>query len=61
MGLMMMCCGRAVKMVGMLRVSVVKMKALTVRVETVTVIGDDVKALQLVCVLEAQRLFSSDA
>ena len=36
------------------------MKALTVRVETVTVIGDDVKALQLVCVLEAQRLFSSD-
>ena len=36
---MMMCCGRAVKTVGMLRVSVGKMKALTVRVETVTVIG----------------------
>jgi len=39
MGLMMMCCGMTVKRMGMLGVSVKKMKALTVKMETVTVIG----------------------
>jgi hypothetical protein len=39
MGLMMICCGMAVKRMGMLGVSVRKMKALTVEVETVTLIG----------------------
>jgi hypothetical protein len=38
-GLTGMCCGKAVKGVGMLGVSVRKMKALTVRVETVTLVG----------------------
>jgi len=36
---MMICCGMAVKRMGMLRVSVRKMKALTVKIETVTLIG----------------------
>ena len=36
---MMICCGMAVKRVGMLGVSVRKVKALTVKMETVTVIG----------------------
>ena len=36
---MMMCCGMTVKRMGMLGVSVKKMKALTVKMETVTVIG----------------------
>jgi hypothetical protein len=39
MGLMMICCGMAVKRMGMLGVSVRKMKALTVKMETVTVVG----------------------
>ena len=39
MRLMMMCCGMAVKGVGILEVSVRKMKALTVTMETVTLIG----------------------
>jgi hypothetical protein len=38
---MMICCGMAVKSKGMLRVSVRKMKALTVKVETVTLIGNN--------------------
>jgi len=39
-GLMMMiCCGMAVKSMGMLGVSVRKMKALIVKVETVTLTG----------------------
>jgi hypothetical protein len=33
------CCGMAVKRMGMLAVSVRKMKALTVKTETVTLIG----------------------
>jgi len=37
---MMMCCGMTVKRIGMLGVSVKKMKALTVKMETVTVIGN---------------------
>jgi hypothetical protein len=41
MGLMMICCGMAVKRMGMLGVSVRKMKALTARMETVTLIGND--------------------
>ena len=36
---MVICCGMAVKRLGMLRVSVRKLKALTVKVETVTLIG----------------------
>ena len=40
MGLMMVCCGIAVKM-RMLGVSVRKMKALTVNMETVTLTGRD--------------------
>jgi hypothetical protein len=39
MGLMMICSGMAVKRTGMLGVIVRKMKALTVKMETVTLIG----------------------
>jgi len=39
MGLMIVCCGMAVKRVGMLGISVREMKALTVKMETVTLIG----------------------
>jgi len=39
MGLMLICCGVALKRMGMLGVSVRKMKALTVKVEIVTLIG----------------------
>jgi hypothetical protein len=41
MGLMMICCGMAVKRMGMLGVGVRKMKALTVKVETMTPIGKE--------------------
>ena len=37
--IMMICCGMLVKRMGMLGVSVRKMKALTVKMETVTLIG----------------------
>jgi hypothetical protein len=39
MGLMMICCGMAVKRMGMLGVSLRKMKELTVKMETVTLTG----------------------
>jgi len=39
MRLMMICCGMAVKRMGMLGVCVRKMKALSVKMETVTLIG----------------------
>jgi len=39
MGLLMICCGMAVKRMGMLEVSVRKMKALTVKMETLSLIG----------------------
>jgi hypothetical protein len=39
---MMICCGMAVKNMGMLGVSVRKMKALTVKMETVTLIGEGI-------------------
>jgi hypothetical protein len=39
MRLMMICCGMAAKRMGMLGVSVRKMKALAVKMETVTLIG----------------------
>jgi hypothetical protein len=39
MGLMMICCGMTVKGMGKLEVSVRKMKVLTVKMETVTLIG----------------------
>jgi hypothetical protein len=38
MGLIMICCGMAVKRVGMLGVGAMKMKVLTVKMETVTLI-----------------------
>jgi hypothetical protein len=38
---MMMCCGMAMKRLGVLGVSVRKMKAQNVRMETVTLIGKD--------------------
>jgi len=38
---MMICCGMTVKRMGMLGVSVRKMKALTLNIETVTLIGND--------------------
>jgi len=41
MRLMLICCGMAVKKVGMLGVSVMKMKVLTVKMETVTLTGKD--------------------
>jgi len=37
--LMMICCGMAMKMLGMLGVSVRKMKALSVKIKTVILIG----------------------
>jgi len=40
MGLMVMCCGMAVKRMVMLGVSVRKVKALSVKTETVTLIGN---------------------
>jgi len=39
MGLLMMCCGMTLKRIGLLGVSVKKVKALTVKMETVTLIG----------------------
>jgi hypothetical protein len=39
MGLMMICCGMAVKRMGMIGVSVREMLALTVEMETVTLTG----------------------
>jgi len=39
MGLIMVCCRMALKRMGMVAVSVRKMKALTVKIETVTLIG----------------------
>jgi hypothetical protein len=39
MRLMMICCGMALKRLGMLGVSVREMKALTLKMETVTMIG----------------------
>jgi hypothetical protein len=39
MGMMMICCGMTEKRMGMLGVSVMKMKALTLKMETVTLIG----------------------
>ena len=38
-GLMMICCGMAVKRMGMLRVRMRKKKALTVKMERVTLVG----------------------
>jgi hypothetical protein len=40
MRLMMICCGMTVKRMGMLAVSVRKMRALNVKMETVTLIGE---------------------
>jgi hypothetical protein len=40
MGLKMICCGMTVKRVGMFGVSVRKVKALTVKMETVTLTGE---------------------
>ena len=42
MGLMMICCGKALKKMRMLGVSVRKMKALTVKMETRTLIGKSI-------------------
>jgi hypothetical protein len=39
MELLMICCGMAVRRMGMIEVSVRKMKALPVKMETVTLIG----------------------
>jgi hypothetical protein len=39
MGLMMISCGMALKRIGMLEVTVTKMMALTVKMETVPLIG----------------------
>jgi len=39
MGLMMLCCGMAVKRIGMLGVSVREIKVLTVKLEMVTLFG----------------------
>jgi hypothetical protein len=39
MGLVMICCGMKVKRMGMLGVSVRRMKAMTVKMETVTLLG----------------------
>jgi len=40
MGLMMVCCGMVVRRMGTIRISVRKMKALTVNMEKVTLIGE---------------------
>ena len=47
----MICRGWAVKRMGMLGVSVRKMKALTVKMKTVTLIGKGRKTLDILCVL----------
>ena len=47
---MMVCCGMAVKGMGMLRVSVRKMMALTVKMETVTLIGIGRQNLTCLCI-----------
>jgi len=39
MGMIMICCGMAVKRIGMLGVSVRKMKTLSAKMETLTLIG----------------------
>jgi hypothetical protein len=44
MGLMMICCGMAVKRMGMLGMSVRMMKALTVKMETQTLNGKGLKS-----------------
>jgi hypothetical protein len=50
MGLM-ICCGIAVKRIGMLGANVWKMKALTVKMETVTLIGKGRCNLTSICVI----------
>jgi hypothetical protein len=40
MALLMICCGMAVRRMGMFRVNVRKMKALTAKMETVTLISE---------------------
>jgi hypothetical protein len=40
MGLMMVCCGMLVKKMGMIRISLRKMRALTVNIEKMTLIGE---------------------
>jgi len=49
-GLMMICCGMAVRRMGMPRVSVRQIKALTVKMETVTLIGEGrfIKCMKLI-------------
>jgi hypothetical protein len=60
MGLMMICCGMAVKGMGVLGLSVRKMKALTVEKETVTLIGKDRmwRALCIECMKLIANIFS---
>jgi hypothetical protein len=52
MGMMMICCGMAVKRMGILGVSVRKVKALAVKMETVTLVKRDiiVRAFCIKCV-----------
>ena len=47
MKLMLICCGMTVKWLGMLRVNVMKMKSLTVKMETVTLV--DLKVDRILC------------
>ena len=47
MKLMLICCGMAVKKLGMLRVSMRKMKALTMKMETMTLVGLKVDRIRI--------------
>jgi hypothetical protein len=54
--LMLICCGMTVKKLGMLRVSVRKMKVLTVKMETVTLVGLKVDRIRLAFCMKCTRL-----
>ena len=55
MGMMVMCCGMAVKRMGMLGVSVRKMKTLTVKMERVTLTGNKCIESDLLCVSSVRK------
>jgi hypothetical protein len=64
MGLIVVCCGMALKRIGKLRVSVRKMKALNVKIKGVTLIGKGRQNLTcimyLVCAVNSETFFSAD-
>jgi hypothetical protein len=59
MGLMMICCGMAVRRMGMPRVRVRKIKALSVKMETVNMIGEGrcIRCVKLIVIYFSQQTF----